>query len=223
MSQQIVKAYRIPQLRVDNPIGLYFEGINEYDKFWRTWPDQTELSNYALAPTMNYVRNRWDYLNSITVYDNALNRIPYNYIRIGVAGEQNYAYYITGWEELGAGQIRYTLKMDTIQTYMYSPYSNLRLQHKPQLVLREHKDRWETNLTPIIDRTIEDVDITPDYTEVTQTAHNGATGRIRLALTHKKVSDNNSAYMWELYTENSININNQDGISVFGEGGMAFT
>lgn len=223
MSQQIVKAYRIPQLRVENPIGLYFEGVNEYDKFWRTWPDQTELSNYALEHNMNYVRNRWDYLNSITVYDNALNRIPYNYIRIGVPGEQNYAYYITGWEELGAGQIRYTLKMDTIQTYMYSPYSNLRLQHKPQLVLREHKDRWEPNLTPIIDRTIEEIDITPDYTEVTQVAHNGSTGRIRLALTHKKVSDNNSSYIWELYTENSININNQEGISVFGEGGMAFT
>lgn len=115
---------------------------------------------YVEAP--NFIKNLWKLNNEITIFDESRIPLNVNYMRVRISTGLWHFFYIYDFEDLGRNQVKYYLKLDTITTHLFNRnVSNIAYENKEQLILREHKDRFDTNGAPIFDKTLEDVDVKP--------------------------------------------------------------
>ena len=198
-----IKLYQIPILEYGKRNTIKFNTENELRVFFSSIVNQTTLT---LQP--DHIPNLWKLDNEITIFDEG--RTPYvNYNYVSV--EMKYFFFIVDFEELGNNQIKYTLKKDTLMSYVTNPTPAVNVENRKALVLREHKPRFEFSPNkPIYDREIEDLSITP---EIVTEEQKETPDRCRLVL--KKYGggvDNNQKvlssvkYLWEIYGYNSKNV-----------------
>lgn len=140
-------------------------------------PDiETYLANRSIKEVIpenlrpKRIKNIYDLKNEITLYLNGREPMrEYNYLRVTQEGKDHY-FFITGYEELGANQVKYELIKDTLNT------EDIDYEASNALVTREHKDRYRlrkevVNGRPrkyfesIINNTIEEADYIPSKIE----------------------------------------------------------
>lgn len=212
------KAYSIPFINIDQNSTLMFKDAATRDSYFNS--NGTVLTN-------NVVKDVWrlyvDYLMTEgTPYPKAG---VYNYFRFKLKRGGYLFFYVYDYEIKGAGQILYKLKLDTLQTYYL--HSNDFQPIGGQLVYREHKDRFNALRQPIIDQTLESLDIKPRIVEHVKTYPQND---CKLALTKigGGVKDGNvlskAMYFWEVYSPfpntNKLQVNNQDLELLLGWGVM---
>ncbi len=216
MEIQETKAYSIPFINIDQNSTLMFKDIATRDSYFNS--NGTVLTN-------NVVKDVWrlyvDYLMTEgTPYPKAG---VYNYFRFKLKRGGYLFFYVYDYEIKGAGQILYKLKLDTLQTYYL--HSNDFQPIGEQIVYREHKDRFNANKQPIIDKTLESLDIKPRIVEHVKTY---SQNECKLALTKigGGVKDGNvlskAMYFWKVYSMfplvNKLYVNNQDFELLLGWG-----
>ena len=216
MEIQQTKAYSIPFINIDQNSTLMFKDAATRDSYFNV--NGTVLTN-------NVVKDVWrlyvDYLMTEgTPYPKAG---VYNYFRFRLKRGGYLFFYVYDYEIKGAGQILYKLKLDTLQTYYL--HSNDFQPIGEQLVYREHKDRFNALRQPIIDQTLESLDIKPRIVEHVKTYPQNER---KLALTKVGggVKDGNvlskAAYFWKVYSPfpltNKLQVNNQDFELLLGWG-----
>lgn len=158
--------------------------------------------------TPKWIKNIHSLENRITLYNN--NREPlheYNYMEVR-RDNMDHFFFITAYQELGASQVAYTLRKDTLNTYCSNLYApKVDITDSYGLVLREHKDRFDSSNKPIYDRTIEELNVTPII--LSELLHR-TTQRTQLALrqfggeTVGTQVMSNPKYVWEIFTKNSV-------------------
>lgn len=211
MTIKKIKFYRLPnKINVNNNTLLkaFFEPISEENVPLETLLTLNNTSVTLPAhETPKYIQNQHALENAITIYYN--NRDPlleYNYMSIEMTNDFVHYFFITEYIELGASQVRYILRKDTLNTYLSqidTPYVDI--EDSFGLVLREHKDRFEESTNnPIYNREIENLDIMPKIVELEKTVE---PQRTMLALTQFGGTAIDSdvlsipKYFWEIYSE----------------------
>ncbi len=201
------KAYSIPFINIDQNSTLMFKDLATRNSYFDS--NGTILDN-------NVVKDVWrlyvDYLMTDGIpYPRAG---TYNYFRFKTKSFDYLYFYVYDYEVKGAGQILYKLKLDTLQTYYLN--TNKFQTIGEQLVYREHKDRFNENGEPIIDKTLESLDIKPRIVEHVKTyPQNGC--KLALVKVGGGVKDGNvlskAAYFWKVYSPfpltNKLYVNNQ--------------
>ena len=194
-----IKLYQIPILEYGKRNTIKFDTENELKAFFNGIINQTTLT---LQP--DHIPNLWKLDNEITIFDEG--RTPfvnYNYVSV----DMEHFFFIIDFEELGNNQIKYTLKKDTLLTYVTCPSPAVNVENRKALILREHKPRFDFSTNkPIYDKEIEDLSITP---EIVTEEQKKSPDRCRLIL--RKYGggvDNNQKvlskvkYLWEIYGYN---------------------
>ena len=210
------KAYSIPFINIDQNSTLMFKNEAFRNGYFNA--NGTVLTN-------NVVKDVWklyvDYLMTDGIpYPKAG---VYNYFRFKLKRGGYLFFYVYDYEIKGAGQILYKLKLDTLQTYYL--HSNDFQPIGEQLVYREHKDRFNENGEPIIDKTLESLDIKPRIVEHVKTYPQNAC-KLALVKIGGGVKDGNvlskAAYFWKVYSPfplvNKLQVNNQDFELLLGWG-----
>lgn len=216
MEIQETKAYSIPFINIDQNSTLMFKDEATRDGYFNA--NGTLLTN-------NVVKDVWrlyvDYLMTEgTPYPKAG---TYNYFRFKLKRGGYLFFYVYDYEIKGAGQILYKLKLDTLQTYYL--HSNDFQPIGEQLVYREHKDRFNILKEPIIDQTLESLDIKPRIVEHVKTYPQNEC-KLALVKIGGGVKDGNvlskAAYFWKVYSPfplvNKLQVNNQDFELLLGWG-----
>ena len=212
------KAYSIPFINIDQNSTLMFKDLATRNSYFDS--NGTILVN-------NVVKDVWrlyvDYLMTEGIpYPKAG---TYNYFRFKLKRGGYLFFYVYDYEIKGAGQILYKLKLDTLQTYYL--HSNDFQPIGEQLVYREHKDRFNAFKQPIIDKTLESLDIKPRICEHVNTYPQNEC-KLALAKIGGGVSGGNvlskAAYYWKVYSPfpltNKLQVNNQDFELLLGWGVM---
>ena len=212
------KAYSIPFINIDQNSTLMFKDEATRNGYFNA--NGTVLAN-------NVVKDVWklyvDYLMTEEIpYPKAG---VYNYFRFKLKRGGYLFFYVYDYEIKGAGQILYKLKLDTLQTYYL--HSNDFQPIGEQLVYREHKDRFNENGEPIIDKTLESLDIKPRIVEHVKTYPQNEC-KLALVKIGGGVKDGNvlskAAYFWKVYSPfplvNKLQVNNQDFELLLGWGVM---
>lgn len=155
------------EIRLYNLIGfdkdlngaLNFENKQKKEQFFNSF-------GKAVDPNLNvsFLKNIWSLENEITIYNEGRTPPFYNYMRIKQEGFSHF-YYITDFLDLGRNQIKYKIVKDTITTFVLNENYYDILNNK-QIILREHRDRFLRDGTPIYDKTLEDINVSPTIVEV---------------------------------------------------------
>ena len=216
MEIQETRAYSIPFINIDQNSTLMFKDAATRNSYFNA--NGTVLTN-------NVVKDVWrlyvDYLMTEgTPYPMAG---VYNYFRFKLKRGGYLFFYVYDYEIKGAGQILYKLKLDTLQTYYL--HSNDFQPIGEQLVYREHKDRFNILKQPIIDQTLESLDIKPRIVEHVKTYPQNEC-KLALVKVGGGVKDGNvlskAAYFWKVYSPfplvNKLQVNNQDFELLLGWG-----
>ena len=130
-----IKLYQIPILEYGKRNTIKFDTENELKAFFNGIINQTTLT---LQP--DHIPNLWKLDNEITIFDEG--RTPfvnYNYVSV----DMEHFFFIIDFEELGNNQIKYTLKKDTLMSYVTSPSPAVNVENRKALILREHKPRFD--------------------------------------------------------------------------------
>lgn len=158
----IVEVMRINSGTIDKNQVLNFEFDSDREEFLT---ERVNMSGrrYEGVEAPNFIKNLWKLYNEITFFDESRIPLNVNYMRVTIDGNFWQYFYIYDYEDLGRNQVKYYLKLDSVMTHLFhrTNSSNIVYENKEQLILREHKDRFEANGTPIYDKTLEDVDIKP--------------------------------------------------------------
>jgi len=187
------KAYSLPEMNMAQNSTLMFKDEDARDAYFDS--EGVVLAN-------NVVKDVWrlyvDYLmHEGTPYPKGG---VYNYFRFKLKNDIDLFFYVYDYEVKGSGQILYKLKLDTLQTYFF--HNNGFMPVGEQLVLREHKDRFNSNKQPIIDKVIESVDIKPTLCELQATKESTP---VKLALMRVGGDSKNNTvlskamYFWKIH------------------------
>ena len=189
------KAYSIPFINIDQNSTLMFKDLATREQYF-------DSNGIVLAN--NVVKDVWNlYVDYLMMEGSPYPKAgPLNYFRFTRKSGHNLYFYVYDYEVKGAGQILYKLKLDTIQTYYYS------IAFQPigeQLVLREHKDRFDAIREPLIDKTLESLDVKPSIVEEVKTyTKNGC--KLALVKVGGGVKDgealSKASYFWKVYSPN---------------------
>lgn len=130
---------------------LGFFSEDEKDAFFSLFP------TYEVDIPPSFIKNIWRLNNEITIFDEGTSPTNHNYLAIKHLNIWH-CYYIVDFEYLGKNQIKYYLEKDTITTFVLSNHYNI---NNKQIILREHKNRFNADKTPRYDKTLEDIEIKP--------------------------------------------------------------
>lgn len=136
-----VTLYRIPQLRADKPNTISYENPSDRTRFFNAITTKLQVSEGD--SNIGRITDIGKLYQEVTVFTNG--RDPYtsyNYASIHKAGKYYY-YYITNYREIGNSQVIYSLKKDTLITYvtlLNAP--DVAISQHRALVTREHKPRF---------------------------------------------------------------------------------
>jgi len=213
---QQTKAYSIPFINIDQNSTIMFKDAATRDSYFNA--TGTTLVN-------SVVKDVWRlYVDYLMVEGTPYPKAGvYNYFRFKLKRGGYLFFYVYDYEIKGAGQILYKLKLDTLQTYYL--HSNDFQPIGEQLVYREHKDRFNIFKQPIIDQTLESLDIKPRIVEHVKTYPQNEC-KLALVKIGGGVKDGNvlskAAYFWKVYSPfplvNKLQVNNQDFELLLGWG-----
>ncbi len=160
-----MKVYLIglPNATIDKNQVLSFDTQADMDLYFNTLIDNSGYV-YENVEAPNFIKNLWKLYNEITIFDESRIPLNINYAIIEPTGSsKRYYFYVYDYEDLGRNQVKYYLKLDTMQSHLfYNNTNGIDYANKQQLVLREHKDRFTEAGLPIYNNTLEDIDVKPN-------------------------------------------------------------
>lgn len=152
----------LPTTTIDKNQVLSFDNQADMDLYFNTVIDNSGYV-YEGVEAPNFIKNLWKLYNEITIFDESRIPLNVNYAIIEPTGSsRRYYFYVYDYEDLGRNQVKYYLKLDTMQSHLFNNNTNgIDYANRQQLVLREHKDRFTKAGLPIYNKTLEDVDVKP--------------------------------------------------------------
>lgn len=146
-----VTLYRLQHLQVNKNKTIDFSSVTERDAFFSFVTNKLELS----SDFVGWIKNIYELDNEITITSSLFSTL-YNYVEIRNGSSMKYYYFIVSQEELGNSQWSLKLRLDTLMTYVTTPNMGIYLSNGRQLVLKEHKPRFDfSESKPIYDQFIE--------------------------------------------------------------------
>ena len=139
--------------------------------------------------------------NEITIYSTGLNTLSnYNYLQYKDKDDNYFYFYIIDAYQQTQSSVRLRLQLDTLMSFSFPEFSGgirpVDYTTGKSIILKEHKNRYNSDGSYIIDKSIEDFSITPAITHKMDKAYiNGekdGVGRVRLALKQVPSGDRKS-------------------------------